>query len=81
MLKLIEKMLKEHGIGTARYDGTLTLKQKRESIEEFNKNEECCVFLTTSRTGGQGLNLTIASRVVLFDPWWNRMRQTTHFAL
>jgi SNF2 family DNA or RNA helicase len=29
------------------------------------------VFLISLRAGGMGLNLTSASYVVLFDPWWN----------
>jgi SNF2 family DNA or RNA helicase len=29
------------------------------------------VFLISLRAGGFGLNLTAASYVVLFDPWWN----------
>ena len=29
------------------------------------------MFLVSLRAGGTGLNLTSASYVVLFDPWWN----------
>jgi len=29
------------------------------------------VFLISLKAGGLGLNLTSASHVVLFDPWWN----------
>jgi SNF2 family DNA or RNA helicase len=29
------------------------------------------VFLVSLKAGGFGLNLTAASYVVLFDPWWN----------
>jgi SNF2 family DNA or RNA helicase len=29
------------------------------------------VFLISLKAGGTGLNLTAASYVVLFDPWWN----------
>jgi len=29
------------------------------------------VFLISLKAGGFGLNLTAASYVVLFDPWWN----------
>ena len=32
---------------------------------------EPCVFLVSLKAGGTGLNLTAASYVVLFDPWWN----------
>ncbi len=29
------------------------------------------MFLVSLKAGGTGLNLTAASYVVLFDPWWN----------
>jgi SNF2 family DNA or RNA helicase len=45
---------------------------KREQIvDAFQSDERPCVFLISLRAGGTGLNLTAASYVVLFDPWWN----------
>jgi SNF2 family DNA or RNA helicase len=40
-------------------------------VEEFQAYEGAAVFLISLRAGGMGLNLTAASYVVLFDPWWN----------
>ncbi|MDQ3624291.1 MAG: DEAD/DEAH box helicase, partial [Verrucomicrobiota bacterium] len=40
-------------------------------VEEFQRTEGAAVFLISLRAGGFGLNLTAASYVVLFDPWWN----------
>ena len=42
-----------------------------ELVEDFQKHEGAAVFLISLRAGGMGLNLTAASYVVLFDPWWN----------
>lgn len=42
-----------------------------ELVEEFQSHEGPAVFLISLRAGGMGLNLTAASYVVLFDPWWN----------
>src|SRR6185369_3990093 len=45
---------------------------KREAvITAFETDPEPCVFLISLKAGGTGLNLTAASYVVLFDPWWN----------
>ena len=30
------------------------------------------VLLMTMKTGGVGLNLTVADTVFIFEPWWNR---------
>jgi superfamily II DNA or RNA helicase len=40
-------------------------------VADFQKCEGPAVFLISLRAGGFGLNLTAASYVVLFDPWWN----------
>jgi len=29
-------------------------------------------MLMTLKTGGVGLNLTVADTVIIFEPWWNR---------
>lgn len=40
-------------------------------VQDFQKSSGAAVFLISLKAGGFGLNLTAASYVVLFDPWWN----------
>lgn len=40
-------------------------------VEAFQNHNGEAVFLISLKAGGSGLNLTAASYVVLFDPWWN----------
>jgi hypothetical protein len=40
-------------------------------VREFQATEGPAIFLISLKAGGFGLNLTAASYVVLFDPWWN----------
>jgi len=40
-------------------------------VQKFQATEGPAVFLISLKAGGFGLNLTAASYVVLFDPWWN----------
>ena len=42
-----------------------------ELVKEFQSAKGAAVFLISLKAGGFGLNLTAASYVVLFDPWWN----------
>jgi hypothetical protein len=42
-----------------------------ELVKEFQTAKGGAVFLISLKAGGFGLNLTAASYVVLFDPWWN----------
>ncbi|KAF7554540.1 hypothetical protein G7Z17_g2835 [Cylindrodendrum hubeiense] len=36
-------------------------------------------FLTTMKCGGQSLNLTVANRVIILDPWWNKTQEQQAF--
>ena len=40
-------------------------------VKDFQAHQGGGVFLISLKAGGAGLNLTAASYVVLFDPWWN----------
>lgn len=42
-----------------------------ELVRRFQEAEGPAVFLISLKAGGFGLNLTAASYVILFDPWWN----------
>lgn len=46
-------------------------KDRKAEIEKFQTTKEPSVFLLSLKAGGAGLNLTSASYVILYDPWWN----------
>ena len=46
-------------------------KDRQQVIEDFQTTKDPSVFLLSLKAGGSGLNLTAASYVVLYDPWWN----------
>ncbi|KAI9179340.1 SNF2 family N-terminal domain-containing protein [Polychytrium aggregatum] len=71
MLDLIQTSLVEHGYSVVRLDGSLSQKQRESVLKEFKTNDSVTVLLASLRSSGVGLNLTVASRVFLVDPWWN----------
>ncbi|MDA8975290.1 DEAD/DEAH box helicase, partial [Akkermansiaceae bacterium] len=46
-------------------------KDRKGEIENFQTTKDPSVFLLSLKAGGAGLNLTSASYVILYDPWWN----------
>lgn len=46
-------------------------KNRQEIVKEFQEDTNASVFLLSLRAAGTGLNLTTASYVILYDPWWN----------
>lgn len=69
MLDLIGTECAERSWKTFRLDGGTD--NRGELVDNFQSHEGPAVFLISLKAGGSGLNLTAASYVVLFDPWWN----------
>ncbi|EGY20749.1 hypothetical protein VD0002_g5470 [Verticillium dahliae] len=72
MLNVIEKFL--GGLETVKYvrmDGETSIEKRQSLIDRFNTDPEIDIFLLTTRTGGLGVNLTGANRIIIFDPDWN----------
>lgn len=69
MLQLIENECENRQIPTHVLTGET--KQRQEVVNAFQEDQNAAVFLLSLRAAGTGLNLTTASYVVLYDPWWN----------
>lgn len=46
-------------------------KDRQSVVQQFQSSKEPLVFLLSLKAGGSGLNLTAASYVIMYDPWWN----------
>jgi hypothetical protein len=69
MLQLLEAECRAHQIPTHILTGQT--KDRQEVVGAFQNDPNAAVFLLSLRAAGTGLNLTTASYVVLYDPWWN----------
>lgn len=69
MLQLIKEDLIENGIKFEYLDGKT--QNRKATVERFQNDDSCKVFLISLTVGGLGLNLTAADYVYLVDPWWN----------
>jgi superfamily II DNA or RNA helicase len=69
MLHILEKECHARNIRTHVLTGQT--KDRQSVVNEFQKDTGASVFLLSLRAAGTGLNLTNASYVVLYDPWWN----------
>ncbi|KII62665.1 DNA excision repair protein ERCC-6-like protein [Thelohanellus kitauei] len=53
-------------------DGTITsIAARQKIINDFQSDMSIKIILITTQTGGVGLNLTAANRVILIEPTWN----------
>lgn len=69
MLEIIRAELNSRHIGHLLLTGQT--ENRQEMVDTFQSRNGPPVFLLSLKAAGVGLNLTAASYVVLYDPWWN----------
>ncbi|WPG98024.1 putative swi/snf-related matrix-associated actin-dependent regulator [Acrodontium crateriforme] len=70
-LDLISIALEMEGHKFVRLDGSMSIRARTAVLEEFKTNPTITVLLISIKAGGQGLNLTSASKVYMMEPQWN----------
>lgn len=73
-LDLIEIELRKRDISYYVLTGATNKIKRHQLVNAFQK-DRTTVFLISLKAGGTGLNLTSASTVIHFDPWWNMSAQ------
>ena len=51
--------------------GGVTQEKRQDMVDRFQSGKGPKLFILTVKTGGTGLNLTVATHVFHFDRWWN----------
>ena len=74
VLDILKKLLEKEGVGYYLLTGATPKEKRAEMANAFNQ-DGTPVFLISLKAGGTGLNLTAASMVIHFDPWWNMAAQ------
>jgi len=70
-LDLISLALNKASISHVRLDGKMSVSARSRVLEQFRTDPAITVILISIRAGGQGLNLTAASRVYMMEPQFN----------
>ncbi|PSR99384.1 SNF2 family N-terminal domain-domain-containing protein [Coniella lustricola] len=66
-LGIIEECLSESRVDYRIMVGETSVADRQVLVDEFQRNEAIPVFLLTTVAGGQGLNLTGANKIIIFD--------------
>ncbi|KAG0336254.1 helicase [Podila horticola] len=71
-LDILEAICMKSQYGFYRLDGSTPTAKRQEYVDKFNALTcQKFVFLLSAKSGGAGLNLTGASRLIMFDIDWN----------
>ncbi|KAK4536923.1 hypothetical protein CDCA_CDCA10G2948 [Cyanidium caldarium] len=71
VLDFLEDYLQYRRYQYERIDGRVRGNERQQSIDRFQRDSDKFVFLLCTRAGGQGINLTVADTVIIFDSDWN----------
>ncbi|KAJ6164453.1 hypothetical protein N7470_003125 [Penicillium chermesinum] len=71
MIDLMEEYLTYRNYKYCRLDGSTKLEDRRDTVADFQQNNDIFVFLLSTRAGGLGINLTAADTVIFYDSDWN----------
>lgn len=71
LLKIVGKICIRHQWGHCDYNGKMSQDAREKTIRSFGEDENIKVMVASLKCGGVGLNLTMASRVICVDLWWN----------
>nr|ATG70975.1 DNA/RNA helicase protein [Cupressus duclouxiana] len=73
MLDLLQEPLEREGFKFVRLDGSMPSKKRAATITAFASTNPTSptILLASLKAAGVGINLTAASDVYMFDPWWN----------
>ncbi|GAB1736623.1 hypothetical protein NU219Hw_g8248t1 [Hortaea werneckii] len=71
MVRILSKVCKMEEWGYVTYSGKMSHDSRDKAVREFETDPTKRVMLASLKSGGLGLNLTMASKVICLDPWWN----------
>jgi DNA helicase INO80 len=71
MLDILEDYLSWRKYKYFRMDGSSSIADRRDMVQEFQKNPQVFCFLLSTRACGLGVTLTAADTVIFYDNDWN----------
>jgi len=71
MLDVLEAFVNYHRWTYLRLDGSVKVEMRQSLVDCFNNDERVFLFISSTRAGGVGINLTGANVVIFYDSDWN----------
>ncbi len=71
MLDIFANVLNLFNFTYVRLDGSTKIENRQKVVERFNNDLKIFCFISSTRSGGLGINLTGANVVIFYDTDWN----------
>ena len=70
-MKVLGRLFQQRGWAFVNYHGKMSHEARDNAITTFRDDRTAKIMIASLKCGGVGLNLTMASRVICVDLWWN----------
>lgn len=70
-VRLLDKIFKAEGWGHVKFTGKMSLSARERAINQFTYDDNISIMILSLKAGGVGLNLNMASKVIILDLWFN----------
>ncbi|KAI0204928.1 P-loop containing nucleoside triphosphate hydrolase protein [Astrocystis sublimbata] len=77
---VLGRMLRAENIPFLYFDGSMSSEEKEIAVRAFDRIADIKVMIMSLKSGAVALNLTMANRVIIVDPWWNVSVELQAFA-
>ncbi|PSN59553.1 hypothetical protein BS50DRAFT_579946 [Corynespora cassiicola Philippines] len=71
VMDILQWVLDDLDIGYFRLDGQTPIEQRQQMLDQFYHDESVPVFMLSTKSGGAGINLACANKVIIFDSSFN----------
>lgn len=71
IMQIVEKVCQKQKWKYCTYNGKMTHQAREKTITDFAKDGDTKIMVASLKCGGIGLNLTMASKVICIDLWFN----------
>eukprot|EP01084_Bolivina_argentea_P125879 222968_1 len=72
LLDILDDYLRGRNYSFGRIDGSITGRERQRAIDRFQApGSDLFIMLLSTKAGGQGINLTAADTVIIYDSDWN----------
>ncbi|KAJ5782252.1 hypothetical protein N7457_004026 [Penicillium paradoxum] len=76
---LLVKLCQTNKWEYAQITGRMGNKYRETQLERFRENDETRIMIASLKTGGLGLDFSVANKCILIDLWWNEAVQDQAF--
>ncbi|KAL8815806.1 MAG: hypothetical protein Q9223_005095, partial [Gallowayella weberi] len=71
LMAVLAKLFDQKAWRYVKFNGRMNQAEREKAITDFQDEPECNIMIASLKAGGVGLNLTMASKVICVDLWWN----------